>query len=431
MFVMAARKQNGKQPSQVLQGHFYTRGFFRGGCHLPMFFFPFQEVQLPDVSQDFRSQCFLEDEGTDYANLSEIQMLVGHLECLQVGSGKIIPHPIASQDMEKTELPCIAKANQFLTRANMGEQPVCTHHAQIFDFDGPYISCGSEPSLPEVQQDLDVAHLDMKETAGFLQYVELPKCLQFQKLPVGHEKGETHSFSFVSDQVQEEKKQLLSKRQQISQSQAASGKLEKEENKPPSLPHTNRSCQTRPLDYIAVEDLSISKERDSSLSLPAGASKEGMPLIRTKAAELPRPTEVFSSSGSCQEKSEPVVQATGHSLAAPSGSSQEAFDDNVLALPGKAESVPKEKISLSVEEPKQDKGFLIFNPDGKKPVFLHQVGDYCFLPGSKAIREASKKPGETVRSQMLEINQKQATEPLSDLPRWESVSTSINPSPGP
>ncbi|XP_062989556.1 cytokine receptor common subunit beta isoform X1 [Elgaria multicarinata webbii] len=369
---------------------------------LPEFF---QKIQLPDGSEVHSSHSSLE-EGIGYANIFESQMLVSHLESLRPGSEKIKPHTVASQDTEKTEVPCAAEAGHFLTQAMAGDQPVHNAHTQIFDYDGPYIHCGPESSLADVQQKLDVAPLEMKETSVLLQYVGLPHSLLSQQVLVGTKKGMAPSFSIVKELVREEKQQLLPKRQEASQSQLGNGKLEEEGNRPQNLSRTNRPDQTGPLDYIDIEDLSISKGRGSLVLLPVVASKES---AATDAAELPGTTEDLSY----QKKPETIFPAKEQSLATPSAPSQKAFDDYVLSLPGMLGSVPKEGVPFSMEEPKQDKSFLIFKPDDKSPIFLCQVGDYCFFPGSKDIKEAAKSPEGSAGGKLPETSQK-VKEPLSE-----------------
>ncbi|KAL8221970.1 UNVERIFIED_CONTAM: hypothetical protein K2H54_074725, partial [Gekko kuhli] len=92
-----------------------------------------------------------------------------------------------------------------------------------------------------------------------------------------------------------------------------------------------------------------------------------------------------SSSELYQKKTDSVLPPEAQAPAVPSDTSQNVFGEYVMTLPGTLESMPKEKRALSTKDPGQNKSFLVFNPDGKSPIFLSQVGEYCFFPSTKPV----------------------------------------------
>ncbi|XP_015281956.1 PREDICTED: cytokine receptor common subunit beta [Gekko japonicus] len=86
-----------------------------------------------------------------------------------------------------------------------------------------------------------------------------------------------------------------------------------------------------------------------------------------------------------QKKTDTVLLPEAQAPAIPSNTSQNVFGEYVMTLPGTLESMPKERCALSTKDPGQNKGILVFNPDGKSPIFLSQVGDYCFFPNTKPV----------------------------------------------
>lgn len=275
-------------------------------------------------------------------------------------------------------------------------------NCKAFDFDGPYLCSLPKSSVPEVQQGLEVASLEITETSTFLRYVELPPGLCSQLSPVGNEKGIGPLPS--SGQDQEEKQPPPSERQEVFQVQLAISKSEKREHEgqrsqPPT--NTNNCCQNWPLDYIHTEDPLLIKERNFSRLLPVAASKEemvpGVVNTATSSSHLLQATH----SELCQKKPETALPAENQGSAALSRTFQDMFGDYVVTPPDLLGSVPKEKLAFSTEEPEQENAFLMFNPDGSSsPVILQQVGDYCFFPSIMPLK-GQKRP---VGCQLSEMN---------------------------
>ncbi|XP_034984204.1 cytokine receptor common subunit beta [Zootoca vivipara] len=339
----------------------------------------FPRLELLNGSQDSSSQS--SGEEVNSCTL-ESQRLVSHPEPLEASSsGKTSPHSTAFQHVKGTEPP-VANAGQFLDQP---DKPPCSHKARKFDFDGPYLLFPSESSPPENQKDSEVASLERKETSVAPQFVGLPRCSSFQQLPpVGKEEEPPASPVFVREQ---EKQQLL----QRQESRVASDRLEKEANeglRSQSLTRTKNHGRNESLDYIATEDLSLTKERDFLFPSPLLASKARSLLcsgMATAASQLTPNRDDISRSQLVQKKE----AGPGHPANVPV-MSQDSFSDYVTSMPQTPRSVPKEGLPFSPDEPKH-KGFLLFHPGGNSsPVLLSQVGEYCFFPGSMTMAEASK-----------------------------------------
>nr|XP_056702541.1 cytokine receptor common subunit beta [Euleptes europaea] len=69
---------------------------------------------------------------------------------------------------------------------------------------------------------------------------------------------------------------------------------------------------------------------------------------------------------------------------------EEEFDSSNALDRSMLGSMPKERHALSPKDPGHNKDFLVFNPDGKSPIFLSQVDEYCFFPGTKPITKTQE-----------------------------------------
>ncbi|XP_042322420.1 cytokine receptor common subunit beta isoform X2 [Sceloporus undulatus] len=369
----------------------------------------FQKVALPDDPEDRNSQSYR-------------KMLAIYPESPPAELRKTEQFPISSQTMEKVGLPTVSKAGQFLTQSAAEKKVISNHKIQIFDYDGPYLHCPPESSLPDISQDVQAPPTEkMKKHMG------LPRCLCPQQLPMGKEKGAVPLFLAISDEWEEEKQQHL-KRQEGSQ-RDKSGKEKSKEERPQHLPETNSLGQNGALDYIATENLSISKEEGSLLWIPALASEKRITDCTNMATGVPETTADLSSSKMGQKKPEIVLSSQGQIPTVPSAASQEAFDDYIMSLSVTPGSMLKEGLAFSSEDPKLNKGFLIFNPDNKSPVLLSQVGDYCFFPGFKPSKETPKNPVGTAEHNISQTGSK-VTKPLDDSqPGRSKLQISFSPLP--
>ncbi|XP_067325316.1 cytokine receptor common subunit beta [Anolis sagrei] len=381
----------------------------------------FQKVELPDNLEDHSTQSSPALQGFDYTKILEREMLVTHPESLPVESRKTAQHSRVSQSMAEIKLPNVSKAGQFLTQS-VEKTVLSSHQPQIFDYDGPYLHLSPESSVRDVLQDMEAIPSEKTEMSLSLKHMELPHCLYPQKLPVGKEKEAVPFFLTISD-GQEEKKQQLLKRQEVSQRDM----YVKEDNKnrgTQHLPGTNNSGQDGPLDYITTENLPINEVEGSLHWTSVVASEKEMHNCSGMARGVPETSADLSSPVMDQKKPDNVLSAKEQMLAIP-----KAFDDYVTSLPAIPGSTLKEGLGLSTEEPKHNKGFFIFNPDNKSPVFLNQVGDYCFFPSFKFNNETLKNPKRTLGHGFLEMGSK-VTEPLDDANSVGSkLQTTISPLP--
>ncbi|XP_016849162.2 cytokine receptor common subunit beta [Anolis carolinensis] len=386
----------------------------------------FQKVELSDGLEDSSRQSSSKLQGFDYTKILEREMPVTHPESLPAESRKTEQHSLVSQDMEEIKLPNVSKAGQFLTQS-VEKAIHSSHQVQIFDYDGPYLHLPPESSVRDVSQDVQIVPSKKTEIYMSLKHMKLPHCLYPQQLPVEKEKEAVPSFLTISD-GQGEKKQQLLKRQEGSQRDT----YVKEDNKTRGtqhLPGTNNSGQNGPLDYIATENLPVSQVEGSLHLIPVVASEKEMPACSRMATDVPETSADLSSSMMDQKKPDTVLPTKGQMLAIPSVTPPKAFDDYVMSLPATPGSTLKEGLGLSTEEPKHNKGFFIFNPDNKSPIFLSQVGDYCFFPSFKLNNEPLKNPKGTLGHGFSETGSK-VTNPLDDANSVGSkLQTTISPLP--
>lgn len=328
-------------------------------------------------------------------------MLVTHSVCLQDELGRTEQLSVASQNGDK-EAPSTGNVGQFLTPTITDNRPVSSPKAQTFDFDGPYLRLPPVSFPSDVWKNREVTSSELKARSTCLENVGLPHCLASQQLP--GKKGMPPSFSTIHEY--EDEKQLPFARQNGSQS----SQLEKEGNSGGKLQNvagTNGPCRNGSLNYIAVEDLAISKDLGSLLLLPATVSKEGRPACDSRTTGTTETTEELSSLEVLKKEPETVLPVHSQSLAAPLAASQRRFDDYVTALPAPPGFAPKEGLAFSTDEPKPDKVFLIFHhPGSHSPVLLSQVGEYCFFPGSKPAKEACKSQEERRGCQLPQASPK-------------------------
>ncbi|XP_077195736.1 cytokine receptor common subunit beta [Paroedura picta] len=380
----------------------------------------FQKVQLPD---SFEGSSSLEKE-VDSNNALDRPILVTCSNSFGTRSGKR-PSDVF-QNTERTEFPKV-KLDQSLRHAESSSTLAHSHNAEVglaqpvFDFNGPYLMSCQESAVGDVQQ--VVAPLEMRETPALngpylmscqesavpdvqevvatsemrekpvlMQYVELPHGSCFQVFPMGKGKGIIPPFCTIHSEG-EEKLPLSGRKQEVSEGQLPSCVLEKVESKgqrPPN-PTNNNNLRNGILDYFTTEELSRKTERGSSLLSPIVALKEEMftcATIETCASQLTQTINDPSSSESYQKTTNTVLPPEDQALAIPSETSQDVFGQYFITLPGTLKSMPKERQASFTKDPGQS--FLVFSPDGKSPIFLSQVGDYCFFPSTKPVTETQE-----------------------------------------
>ncbi|CAN0053226.1 unnamed protein product [Bubo scandiacus] len=271
-----------------------------------------------------------------------------------------------------------------VSRRNSADENIASQTAiPCFAFNGPYLYSPVMSSQPDTHQTLEVDPVGAREKSVSLQYVTLPKedCPQAPQRQEQPGAGPPQPFLLPA---QKEMMQHLDDEKEVSPAPPACRKgtnMRTEEQKSPKALSCITSPQQCPLEYITTE----------SLFLPSASDSTHPPLLT--AGELPcDPQEPQPPSDhSCHEfspgKTAVMVSISGQ---APTSSPElhlDTFGDYLtvpLGLHGHSEST---KISLPVlqkgndlprKQPLSEDNLVVLNPDSSEPVFLCQVGDYCF-----------------------------------------------------
>ncbi|XP_059672756.1 cytokine receptor common subunit beta [Gavia stellata] len=252
-----------------------------------------------------------------------------------------------------------------------------------FAFNGPYLYSPVMSSQPDMRQTLEVDAAEVREKSVSLQYVTLPKedCPQ---APQGQEQPGAGPPQPLLLPDQKEMMQHLDDEKEVSPAPPACGKcmnVRTEEQQSPKALSCIMSPQQCPLEYITTE----------SLLLPSASNSTRLPLVT--AGELPCDSQEHQppSEHSCHEfspkKTGVMVPVSGQTPTSSSELHLDTFGDYLtvpLGLHGRSEPT---KISLPVlqkgndlprKQPLSEGNLVVLNPDSSEPVFLCQVGDYCF-----------------------------------------------------
>uniref|UniRef100_A0A674ILG3 Colony stimulating factor 2 receptor subunit beta n=1 Tax=Terrapene triunguis TaxID=2587831 RepID=A0A674ILG3_9SAUR len=268
------------------------------------------------------------------------------------------PHPAApagchssqgtNQSLSPATLPWRSSAKVTASQAPMS----------CFDFNGPYLNLPHGCSLPDIHQDRETAPLGTRGRLASLEYVSLPQGASSQTLLVGEER-EAAQLHPVSLPAQKEMKQPLAGRQEGSQGQPAGEEVAQGDTE---------------VGYVTTEDLSLMSARDSAHLSPALAPPERM----LTAAAIP--------------ELGPEKPGVTVPVPFPASANLSGFESYVMfpkALYGTPEPISfsppilSEGVDFAKAESGQEDNVVMFNPDGTGPVFLRQVGEYCFFPGLK------------------------------------------------
>ncbi|KAM6302240.1 cytokine receptor common subunit beta isoform 2-T3 [Podargus strigoides] len=270
-----------------------------------------------------------------------------------------------------------------VSRRNSAHASIASQTAvPCFAFNGPYLYSTMMSSQPDIHQTLAVDPVGVREKSISLQYVTLPKedCPQAPQRQ--GQPGADPSQPFLLPD-QKEMMQHLSDEEEVSPAAPVCGKgtdMRNEEQKSPKAPSCIRSPQQCPLEYITTERL---------LQPPASGSSHP-PLVT--AGELPCDSREPQppSDHSCHEfspgKIDVMVSVSGQ---APTSSEfhLDTFGDYLTVPLGLHGHLEPTKISLPVlqkenylprKQPSSEANLVVLNPDSTEPVFLCQVGDYCF-----------------------------------------------------
>ncbi|KYO36381.1 cytokine receptor common subunit beta-like [Alligator mississippiensis] len=290
---------------------------------------------------------------------------------------------ISNQNTSQSSSPTLL-TSVGATKADTASQKPMTS----FSYNGPYLFFPSGQSQTNTHQDLGASPVRIREKPVFLEYVSLPQkgCFQF---PLLQKTGSTHLYPFACLD-QKEKKHPVAGGQDALQDQPAGeeGVKEKREGQrsPIAVPVIS-SSQKCPLEYFTTEGLCLVPAKESVNLSPSLDPQEQMLTTAgtlTSNSQLPQATDDPSSPALPSGRSVVSLPVPAQASATPPGSQQPELGSNMtLALP---QGLP-EHISLShsasLEEVAQENDLVTFNPNGGRPVFLYQVGEYCFFPGLK------------------------------------------------
>ncbi|XP_019400395.1 PREDICTED: cytokine receptor common subunit beta-like isoform X3 [Crocodylus porosus] len=288
-----------------------------------------------------------------------------------------ISNQSTSQSSSPTLLTSVGTA-----KADTATQKRMTH----FSYNGPYLFFPCGQLQTNAHQGLGASPVRIRENPTFLQYVSLPQkdCFQFPPL---QKTGATHLHPFACLD-QKEKTHPVAEGQDALQDQPVGeeGVKEKREGQrsPIAVPVIS-SSQKCPLGYITSEGLCLPPAKESVSLSPSLDPQEQMLTTAgtlTSNSQLPQATDYTSSPALPSGRSGVSLPVPAQASAAPPGSQQPELGSN-MTLPL---DLPK-CISLSpsalLEGVAQENDLVTFNPDGGRPVFLYQVGEYCFFPGLK------------------------------------------------
>ncbi|XP_010157230.1 PREDICTED: cytokine receptor common subunit beta-like, partial [Eurypyga helias] len=269
-----------------------------------------------------------------------------------------------------------------ISRRNSADASIASQTANpCFAFNGPYLFSPVMPSQPDVHQPLTVDPAGVRKKSVSLQYVTLPKedCSQAPRRQEQPGAGHPQPFLFP------DQKEMMQhhNEEEVSPAPPDHGKgttvRTEEQNSAKAV-----SCVTSPqclLEYITPE----------GLLLPSASKPTHPPLVASGELpcdlQEPQPLSDHSFHESSPVKTGVMVPVSGQ---APTSSPElplDTFGDYLtvpLGLHGHSE--PK-KISLPTlqkendlprKQPLPEGNLVVLNPDSTEPVFLCQVGDYCF-----------------------------------------------------
>ncbi|XP_005150595.2 cytokine receptor common subunit beta [Melopsittacus undulatus] len=249
-------------------------------------------------------------------------------------------------------------------------------------FNGPYLYCPMVSSQPDVHQTQEKYLVGLSEKSVSLQYVTLPKEDYLQSPQRQNQPGASPPQPFLL-QDQKERMQHPDDEEEVSLAPSACGEgtnVRREQKSPKALGCIT-SPQQCPLEYITTE----------SLSLPSASGSTHPPLVT--ARELPfdskEPQRRSDCSGHESSPGKTSVMAP-FSGQAPTSSPELHLDTfgDYLAVPvdvhGHSEPtkiclpVLQKRNDLPQKQPLSEGNLVVLNPDSTEPVFLCQVGDYCF-----------------------------------------------------
>ncbi|XP_010014986.1 PREDICTED: cytokine receptor common subunit beta [Nestor notabilis] len=295
----------------------------------------------------------------------------------------------ALNEPEHAPIVCSSQAvhHSFpVSRRNSADAGTASQAAiRCLAFNGPYLYGPVMSSQPDIHQTLVKDPVGLREKSVSLQYMILPKEVYPQAPQRQNQPGAGPPQPFLLPD-QKEMKQHPDDVEEVSPAPPACGKgtnMRREEQKSPKALGCIMSPQQCPLEYITTE----------SLLLPSASGSTHPPLVTTGVLlrDLQEPQHPSDCSGheSSPGKSGIMASVSGQ---APTSSPELHLDTfgDYLAVPVDVNfhghSEPR-KICLPVlqkgndlprKQPLSESNLVVLNPDSTEPVFLCQVGDYCF-----------------------------------------------------
>lgn len=272
-----------------------------------------------------------------------------------------------------------------VSRTNGADASITSQTAiTCFAFNGPYLYSPVMSSQPEMHQTLEVTSNPMgkQEKAVSLQYVTLPDKASPQAAQRQEQPGAGPLQPFLLPD-QKEVMRYLNDEKEVSPLPTTCEKstdVRTEEQKFPEAPGCPTFLQQCPLEYITTD----------SLLLPSTSNATHLPLVTAGGKPCDPQEPQLSSDCSCHEVSPGKFGVT----LPPSGQISvspemhlDAFGDYLDVHSGLHGPSELSKISLPFqqkgsplpkEQPLSEGNLVVLNPDSTEPVFLCQVGDYCF-----------------------------------------------------
>ncbi|XP_069712663.1 cytokine receptor common subunit beta-like [Phaenicophaeus curvirostris] len=286
----------------------------------------------------------------------------------------------ALNEPEHAPLVCssqIAGHSFCVSRRNSADASIASRAAiPCFAFNGPYLYSSMMSSQPDMHHTLAADPAGIHEKSISLQYMALPK----EDCPQAPQSQEQTGAGLPQPFLLPDEKQMiqhLNNENEVSLAPSAHGKgmnVRTEEQKSPAA----LSC---PLEYVTTESLLLPSASDSTL--PPLLTAEGLPCDSNK----PKPPSDHTSHEVSPGKTDVIVPVSGQSPTSSPELHLDTFGDYLtvpLSLHGHSEptntSLPvlQKGNDLPRKQPLSEGNLVVLNPDSTEPVFLCQVGDYCF-----------------------------------------------------
>ncbi|XP_016161480.1 PREDICTED: cytokine receptor common subunit beta isoform X2 [Ficedula albicollis] len=316
-------------------------------------------------------------------------------ECLEGQTRKINAFPVTPdlqnsyQALNESEHAPVACSSQStgrsfpISRRNSADARVASHSAiPCFAFNGPYLYSPVVSSHSDIHQTLEMDPEGLSKKSVSLQYVILPR----EESPQAPQRQEQPGAAPPKDMLPDQKEMMqhLSDKEEVSQAPPGCGEGTsegaEEQNSPKAL-----SCSTPPqqcpLEYITT----------GSPLLPSASPSSHPPLVTPEQSPCGPQEPQHPRDDPCHELSQGKTGATiPVSGQAPAPSPElhlDMFGDYLTVPGGLHEHSKPTKISLPDiqkengiprKQPLSEGNLVVLNPDSTEPVFLCQVGDYCF-----------------------------------------------------